>query len=193
MPTASPVHPIHRGKPPLSKIFRPTILILLYAIPVGLAGSALYITFRRRNPTLAMFSGFFFAGHGLLMVLSAAILLAGLQFPEEFALYGAEPQSLSGAASLFELTMDNIGKSAFALLDLGLCLVGLKILLSGALPRWIGWMGLAVGIVGFLASLAGLTDILDHGTAELVTVIPMLLALVFMLTLALRLILRKIQ
>ena len=69
-------------------------LILLYGFPSGLAGSALYITLRRHDPTLAMFSGFCFAGHGLLMVLTAVILLVGLRFPEEFALYGADDGSV---------------------------------------------------------------------------------------------------
>jgi len=168
-----------------------TILILLYGIPAGLAGSALYITFRRRHRALAMFGGLLFAGHGLLIVLTAVFLLAGLQFPESFALYGAEPQSPSGAASLLELTMDKTGKAAYALLGLGLSLVGVVILLNRAAPRWIGWMGLAVGTAGFFASLAGLTDILDRRTTELVMGVPILLGLAFMAILGLRLVQRK--
>ncbi len=77
-----------------------TFLILLYGFPAGLAGSAFYITFRRHDPTLAMFSGFCFAGHGLLIILTAVILLVGLQFPEEFALFGAEPAALPGNRKL---------------------------------------------------------------------------------------------
>jgi hypothetical protein len=169
------------------------VLILLYGFPVGLAGSALYITFRRYDPTLAMFSGFCFAGHGLLMVLTAVLLLVGLRFPEEFALYGAEPNSLTGMASSLELTMDKIGKTAFAFLGLGLNLFGLLILMSGALPRWIGWLGFSVGISGFVVSLAGLTDLFVRATTELMVGITTLASLVFMLILGLCLAFREIQ
>jgi hypothetical protein len=168
------------------------VLILLYGFPVGLAGSALYNTFRRHDPTLAMFSGFCFAGHGLLMVLTAVVLLVGLRFPEEFALYGAEPSSLTGTASSLELTMDKIGKTAFAFLSLGLNLIGLLILMSGALRRWTGWSAIAVGISGFVVSLAGLTDIFVRDTTELMVGITTLASLVLMLILGLRLAFREI-
>ena len=164
-----------------------TFLILLYGFPAGLAGSALYITFRRHDPILAMFSGFSFAGHGLLIILTAVILLVGLQFPEEFALFGAEPGPLTGTASSLELTMDKIGKSAFAFLGLGLSLVGLLILMRDALPRWLGWMGIAFGVSGFLASSAGLADVFVRGATELMTGIAFLTNLVFMSVLGLRL------
>lgn len=169
------------------------VLILLYGFPASLAGSALYITFHRHDPTLAMFGGFCFAGHGLLVVLTAAVLLVGLRFPEEFALFGAEPDSITGIASSLELTMDKIGKSAFVFLGLGVNLVGVLILMSGALPRWIGWLGFAVGISGFLISLAGLTDIFVRGTTELMMGIYILAGLVFMLILGLRLVCCEIQ
>ena len=161
------------------------LFILLYGFPVSLAGAALFITFRRYDPTVAMFTGFCFAGHGLFMVLTAVVLLVGLRFPEEFALYGAEPSSLTGMASSPELTMDKIGKTAFAFLGLGLNLFGLLILVSGALPRWIGWLGFTVGISGFAVSLAGLTDIFVRGATELMVGITTIASLVFMLILGL--------
>lgn len=169
------------------------VLILLYGFPAGFAGPALYITFYRHEPTLAMFGGFCFAGHGLLVVLTAVILLVGLRLPEEFALFGAEPSSLPGIAGSLELTMDKIGKSAYAFLGLGLGLVGLLILSSGALQRWIGWLGFAVGISGFSACLAGLADIFVRGTTEIVVGIAILANLVFMLILGLRFVLRDVQ
>ncbi len=170
-----------------------TILVLLYGIPASHAGSALYIAFRRHDPVLTLVSAFCFAGHGLLMVLTAAILLAGLQFPAEFALYGAEPSSLGGAASLPELTMDKIGKSSFLLLGLGLSLIGSVVLLSCAAPIWIGWLGMIVGIGGFLVSLAGLTDIFARGTTELLMGAVILACMAFMLVLGFRLASHEVQ
>ncbi len=170
-----------------------TFLVLLYGFPTALAGPALYITLRRHEPTLAMFSGFCFAGHGLLIVLTAVILLVGLQFPAEFALYGAESSSLAGIASPLELTMDKIGKSAYAFLGLGLSLVGLLILMSRALQRWIGWLGFAVGISGFLMCLAALADIFARDKTEVLVGVAILANLVFMLILGFRFVLRDTQ
>lgn len=169
------------------------VLFLLYGFPASLAGSAIYIAFRRHDPVLAMFSGSCFAGHGLLIVLTAAVLLVGYRFPEEFVLFGAAPSSPAGIASSLELAMDKIGKSAFAFLGLGLNLVGLLILLTGALPRWIGWLGFAAGLSGFLTSLAGLTDIFARITTDILTGVSSLAGLAFMLILGLRLILREMQ
>lgn len=169
------------------------VLFLLYGFPVGLAGSALYITFRQHDPTLAMFSGFCFSAHGLLVVLTATILLVGLRFPEEFAFFGADGGSLTGIGSSLELTMDKIGKSAFVFLGLDLSLVGVLILMTKALMRWIGWLGSVVGMLGFLISLAGLTDILVGHTAELLMGISIFTSLFFMLTLGLRLVFHEIR
>lgn len=75
------------------------VFFLLYGFPVSLTGLALYMTFRKHDPILAMFGGFGFASHGLFVVLTAAVLLVGLRFPQEFALFGAESGPVAGIAS----------------------------------------------------------------------------------------------
>ena len=167
--------------------------ILLYGFPVVLAGAALCGTFSRHEPTLANLSGFCVAAHGLLIVVTGVILLVGLQFPHEFALFGAEPGSPGGTASSLELTMDKIGKSAYAFLGMGLSLVGLLILLSDALPRWTGWLGLVVGISAFLACLVALADLFARGSTEAMMGIGIISNLVFMVILGTRLISRGVQ
>ena len=165
-----------------------TILILVYGVSAGLAGAALYISFRRHDTVLAMFIGHCISGHGLLIVLAAVALLAGLGYPGEFALYGAEPNPVTGAASLTELIMDKTGKSAYLILGLGLSMVGLFGFLTDALPRWIGWLGLGTGISGFTASLLGLADVFGPGTTEIIVGISYLTCLAFMSILSIRLV-----
>ena len=166
---------------------------LLYGFPVSLAGLALYMTFRKHDPTLAMFGGFGFASHGLFVVLTAAVLLVGLRFPQEFAFFGAESGPVAGIASSLELTMDKIGKSAFVFLGLGLLPVGVLILRTGAVARWIGWLGSAAGILAFFGFLAGLAGILEDRAIEVVIPSVMLPSFAFMLILGFRLISREVR
>ena len=58
------------------------VFFQLYGFSVSLAGLALYMTFRKHDPTLAMFGGFGFASHGPFVVLTATVLLVGLRFPQ---------------------------------------------------------------------------------------------------------------
>lgn len=169
------------------------VFFLLYGFPVSFTGLALYMTFRKHDPTLAMFGGFGFAFHGLFVVLTSAVLLAGLRFPQEFAIFGAESGSVAGIASSLELTMDKIGKSAFVYLGLGLLLVGVLILRTGAVARWIGWLGSAAGVLGFFGSLAGLTGILGGRDSEVAMAITVIPTFAFMLILGLRLISREVR
>ncbi len=169
------------------------VFFLLYGFPVSLAGLALYITFRKHDLTLAMFGGFGFVSHGLFVVLTAAVLLVGLRFPQEFATFGAESGPVTGVASSLELTMDKIGKSAFVFLGLGLLPVGVLILRTGAVARWIGWLGSVAGVLGFFGSLAGLAGILGRPASEVAIAIPMIPTFAFMLILGLRLVSREVR
>ena len=166
------------------------VFVLLYGFPVSLAGLALYMTLRTHDPTLALFGAFGFASHGLFVVLTAALLLAGLRFPQEFATFGAETSSVVGAASALELSMDKIRTSAFVFLGLGLLPLGVLISWSGAVARWIGWLGFVAGVLGFFGMLARLAGI-SVGLPAGMTRITALTAFAFMLILGLRLIARE--
>ena len=132
------------------------LFVLIYAFLVILSAMTLYLTFRPHEQTLALFGTFGLAAHGLFIVLTCALLLAGLEFPEEFAAtFGAETDSVVAAASALELTMDKIRTSAFIFLGLGLVALGVLIAWSGAVARWVGWLGIVGGILGFVGLLAG--------------------------------------
>lgn len=169
------------------------VLFLMYGFPVSLAGLALYTTFRKHDPVLAMFSGFGFVSHGLFVVLAANLLLVGLRLPQEFATFGADSSPLTGIASPLELTMDKIGKSAFVFLGLGLLSVGVLIQMTRAVGRSIGLLGSAAGILAFFGFLAVLAGILEGHAIEVVIPSAMLPSFAFMLILGVRLISREVR
>lgn len=165
------------------------VFVLFYGFPVSLAGLALYMIFRVHDPILALFSAFGFVSHGLFVVLAAALLLAGLEFPQEFATFGGGgASSVAGAASALELSMDKIRTSAFVFLGLGVLPLGVLIARSGAVARWVGWLGLVAGFLGFFGLLAGLAGILG---GLLSPAVAAMIAFAFMLTLGVRLIARE--
>ena len=68
--------------------------VLIYGFLVILSGLILYPVFRPHEPTLALISAFGLAAHGLFIVLTCNLLLAGLESPQEFArTFGAETDS----------------------------------------------------------------------------------------------------
>lgn len=154
------------------------LFIFMYGILVLLSAVTLYVTFRSHDETLALLGAFGFAAHGLCIVLACALILAGLKFPEEFA----------GA---LELTADNIRMSAFVFLSLGLVPLGVLIAWSGAVPRWIGWLGVVGGIVGFLSNVPGLLDVDIGGLTSILFMSAVLSAFGFMLILGVRLVARE--
>ena len=172
---------------------RTTILfVLVYGVLVILSAMTLYQTFRPHEPTLALFGAFGLTAHGLFIVLTCILLLAGMDFPAEFAMtFGAKTDSVVGAASVREATMDKTRTSAFVFLGLGVVPLGVLIAWSGAVARWVGWLGVAGGIPGSLGLLAGLFKVdLGRPTSILIE-IALLAMLVFMLVLGIRLLVRE--
>ncbi len=169
---------------------RITILfVFTYGILVFLSAVTLYLAFRPHDETLALLGAFGFATHGLFIVLTCALLLAGWRFPEEFAATFGETGSAVGGA--LELTMDKIRTSAFVFLSLGLVPLGVLIAWSGAVARWIGWLGVVGGMVGFLSTVAGLFDVDMAGLTSVLLMIALLSAFGFLLILGVRLVARE--
>ncbi len=134
--------------------------VLIYGFLVILSAMALHQAFRPHERTLALFSAFGFAVHGLFIVLTSILLLAGFEFPEEFAAtFGAKTDSVVRVASALEATMDKIRTSAFIFLGLGVAPLGALIAWSGAVVRWLGWLGAVSGVLGFFGVLASLFDV----------------------------------
>lgn len=77
--------------------------------------------------------------------------------------------------------MGTIGKATVPCLGPGSGMTGLALLFSTTLPRWTGLRSLVVGVLGFLACLAGLDDLFYRDTTELVLGVGILWTLIFML------------
>ena len=129
------------------------------------------------------------AAHGLFVVLVCALLLAQLEFAQKFVATGeAETDSVAAAARVLALTMGSIRVSTFLFLGLGLVPLGVLIAWSGAVARWLGWFGVVAGVLGFLGVLAVLFSL---GVSELVFMSGVILMFVFILSLGIRLLVRR--
>ena len=165
------------------------LFVLLYGFLVFLSAAILYQTFRSHERTLALFGACGLAAHGLFTVLTCALLLAGLKFPEEFAAtFGAEHGSGLGGA--LESTMDKIRTLMFVFLGLGLVPLGALIAWSGAVARWVGWLGVVSGTLGFLGAMAALFDVVGGAAAVLIPV-AVFSMFVFVFVLGIRLVVRE--
>ncbi len=161
-------------------------LILVYGVFVLLSAVGMYLTFRPHEPTLSLFGALGFAVHGLFIVLIGAILLAGLRLPEEFpTTFGNDDGAMVAA---LELATAKIRTSAFVISSIGLLALGILILWSAAVPRWMGWMAATGGVVGFPSMLAALIGVDPLGVNSIVMIIAFLTGLAFMLALGTRLV-----
>ena len=167
------------------------LLVLMYGFLGSLSGAALYMTFRPHGQALALFGAFGFVAHGLFIVLAAALLLAGLQLPQELAAApGGGTESVAGAVAALELAMDKIRASAFLFLGVGMAALGVLIVWSGALARWMGWLGVVSGTVGFFVLLVGLSNVVLGRAASILTLLVVLTPFTFTLILGVTLFLR---
>ncbi len=134
-----------------------------------------------------MFGAFGLAAHGLFVVLVCALLLAQLEFAQEFgATGGAETDSVAAAARALALPMHMIRAFTFLFLGLGLVPLGVLIAWSGAVARWVGWLGVVAGVLGFLGVLAGLFNVGEGGL-----MLGIFLMFGFILILGVRLLVRE--
>ncbi len=140
------------------------LLVLVYGFMIILSALLVYLIFHSHERTLALFSAFGLAAHGLFVVLVCALLVAQLEFAQEFAATGeAETDSVAAAARALALTMGSIRASTFLFLGLGLVPLGVLIAWSGAVARWLGWVGVVAGVLGFLGVLAVIFNVVVGG------------------------------
>lgn len=160
-------------------------LIFVYGLFVFLSAVGLYMTFRWYEPTLSLFGALAFGVHGLFIVLICAVMLAGLRFPVEFpATFGGDEGAMFAAV---EMAMDKIRMSAFVFSSIGLVALGVLIIWSAAVPRWMGWVAVAGGGIGFPSMFAALIGVDPLGINAIVVIVAFLTALGFMLVLGVRL------
>ncbi len=164
------------------------LLVLVYGLLITLSAIPLYLTFRQHEQTLALFSSVGLVAHGLFIVLACALILAQLEFAQEFAVgSGAEADTGVAATSALEVMTKKIRYSAVLFLGLALVPLGALIAWSGAVARWLGWLGVVSGILGFLVLLAKLFDVVVGAPSMLM----ILAEYVFILILGVRLLVRE--
>lgn len=138
-------------------------------ITVFFAG-AVYLVFRSHERSLALFAAF-----GLLAASSVFLVANGLDFPlyymaQDFvAASGAEANSIASTAralALFELILESGG---ITLIGLGMVSLGVLIVRTEALPRWLGWLPVAggtllvLGWVGFVEEVLFIIGFVGFG------------------------------
>lgn len=166
--------------------------IFLYGALIFLSAVALYQTFRSYERTLSLFGALGFAAHGLCVVLLCALVMAQVQFAQELGASGGEKtEAVKTVFKALDLTMFKVLTTAFILLNLGLAPLGILIVWSGAVARWVGWLGVVGGSLGFVILSAGLFDFIADGAATTLTFSSILTAFVFILILGIRLIARE--
>ena len=165
------------------------LLVLVYGVMIILSAWLIYRVFYSHERTLAQFGAFGLAVHGVFVIVVCALLLAQLKFRQEFvATVGPETDAATTAARALALAMNMIRTSTFLFLGLGLVPLGALISSSGAVARWIGWLGIVAGILGFLVVLAALFDVIVGRGMFLGSV---LLMFGFVLILGIRLVVRE--
>ncbi len=73
------------------------LFVLLYGFLIFLSAMTVYQIFFPYERTLAGFAALGLAAHGLFIVLTVTLLLAGMEFPDEFALSFGEGKKVGGA------------------------------------------------------------------------------------------------
>lgn len=156
---------------------------LASAFILAIAAAPAYRVFRPGGQSLALTGAFMFLGAAIFAGLSA---LVGLVLAQGF--YGPlGPEAILTSREGFELKEALLeplrslaGNTSFTFAALGALCFGSLIALSGAVPRWLGWLGVASGFLMFFIWLED--GALLHrlgGGAYLVWLILLAAALVF--------------
>ena len=164
------------------------LLVLVYGLMIILCALPVYLVFHSHERALALFGASGLAAHGLFVVLVSALLVAQLEFAQEFvATDEAETDSVAAAARALALTMGSIRVFTFLFLGLGLVPLGVLITRSGAVAHWLGWLGVVAGVLGFVGVLAVICNVV---MGRLVFMSGIVLMFGFILTLGIRLLAR---
>ena len=87
--------------------------------------------------------------------------------------------------------MDRIRTTAFIFLGLSLMPLGILIVRSGAVARWMGWLGLVGGVLVFVGLLAQIFKVIGGIPASIVSMTALLCAFGFIIILGIRLMMRE--
>lgn len=116
------------------------------AVLVGLA-AGLYAVFRPHHPNLARVGAFLMLAAAVVSLAAASAGLGLAALAEEFAAAtGNQASGLDSSARAVELIREATGRTGFTLNAWSVLIFGGLIAWSGPLPRWLGWMGILVGV-----------------------------------------------
>jgi hypothetical protein len=120
--------------------------ILLITMAAGL-----YSIFRTRHRFLALATSFLFLAAALAWLTSAASGLALASLAQEFvSASGMQAEATASSARAVDLVRESTGRVGFTLAGLGTLTLGVLIAWKDALPKWLGWLGVVVGILMLL-------------------------------------------
>ena len=163
------------------------LFLLMYGFLVMLSALALYLAFRPHERTMALFGSFALAAHGLFVVLFNMLFLVLMESAQEFAVTsGAEADRVAAVASALLVFLLRVQGGAWIFYGLGLVPLGILIAWSGAVARWVGWLGVVSGILGFFAGWVMLYQV-AVGSLAILMGIAFFSPFVFILILGVRL------
>ena len=131
------------------------------------------------------------AVHGLFVVLFHIMFLVLMESAQEYAeTSGAEADAVAIVAGTLLVFLFRVQGVTWIFFGLGLVPLGILIARSGAVARWVGWMGVVSGILGFFGGVVMLYQIAMGGLANLMG-IAFFSPFVFILILGVRLLVRE--
>lgn len=121
---------------------------LVSSILLIMLAAGLYSIFRARHHFLALATSFLFLAAALAWLTSAASGLALASLAQEFvSAPGIQAEATASSARAVDLVRESTGRVGFTLAGLATLTLGLLIAWKDALPKWLGWLGVVVGIL----------------------------------------------
>ena len=124
--------------------------VISNALLAGLA-AGLYSTFRIYQPDLARAGAFLLLATAVVSMVAAVAGLALASLAQEFVgVTGNQENSLASSAQAVEVFRAYAGRTGFTFSALSLLAFGGLISWQGPIPKWLGWLGILVGVMMLL-------------------------------------------
>jgi hypothetical protein len=121
---------------------------LVSSILLIMLAAGFYSIFRARHRFLALATSFLFLAAALAWLTSAASGLALASLAQEFvSASGVQAEITASSARTIDLVRESTGRVGFTLAGLGTLALGVLLAWKEVLPKWLGWLGVMVGIL----------------------------------------------
>ena len=112
-------------------------------------GAGFYLVFRAKERSLALFGAFWLLAAGVALTVATMSYFALFDLADDFVTASglAEADAALSSAMGFGVVGYLAYQTGLTLLGLGLIPVGVLIAWSAPVPRWLGWLGVAGGVV----------------------------------------------